>query len=154
MNQSRGRDFGRRRTTTVGNFLNHETKFAGRVLVVDDEPLIRWSVAETLSANGMTVSQASDGASALALLRAAAEPFDVVVVDLRLPDVDDLTLVAGVREMSPSSAIIVMTAFGTPEITAQARTLGALHILHKPFELSHLVVLVEKAIEAGKKPPC
>jgi DNA-binding NtrC family response regulator len=142
------------RTTAVEKSLKPAIKPAARVLVVDDEPLIRWSVAETLSASGMTVIQAHDGASALAQLRAAAEPFDAAVVDLRLPDVDDLTLVAGIRELSPSSAVVVMTAFGTPEITAQARALGASHILNKPFELSHLLAIVQAAIKAGEKPPC
>src|SRR4029453_17841817 len=146
-------DLGKTWTTRVEKIPTPATKPAARVLVVDDEALIRWSVAETLSADGMAGSQAHDGASALALLRAAAEPFDVVVVDLRLPDVDDLTLVAAVREMSPSSAVIVMTAFGSHEITAQAFKLGAAHILNKPFELGHLLRLVQNAVDEGRKPP-
>jgi DNA-binding NtrC family response regulator len=147
------RGLGHSREAPVKKTPTPATKPTARVMVVDDEALIRWSVAETLSSDGMAVTQAHDGASALAQLRAAAEPFDVVVVDLRLPDVDDLTLVAAVRAMSPSSAVIVMTAFGSHEITAQAWELGAAHILNKPFELGHLLRLVQEAVNEGRKPP-
>lgn len=120
-------------------------KLAPQVLVVDDEALIRWSVAETLANRGMHVSQASDGASAIAVLAQRVRPFDVVVLDLRLPDVDDLSLLAKVREMSPTSRVIIMTAFGTPEVTAQAVDLGASRVIPKPFELEELAALVERA---------
>ena len=147
-----GRDFNQVKALRRGITLTAGTKPAPRILVVDDEPLIRWSVAETLSAEGMDVTQAHDGAAAL---RACAlpRPFDLVVLDLRLPDVDDLTLVAAIREMSPSSGVIVMTAFGSHEITAQAWELGAAHILNKPFELGHLLRLVQEAVDQGRKPP-
>ena len=116
------------------------------VLVVDDEALIRWSVCESLVARGMKVSQASDGASAMRMLESGAGTFDVVVLDLRLPDVNDLSLVARVRSLSPESRLIVMTAFGTPEVAAGAMALGASRILHKPFELDDLAALVEAAV--------
>ena len=137
---------------STGKRSDHETTPSVRVLVVDDEALIRWSVAETLTANGMLVSQAHDGASALAILRGAPAPFDVVVVDLRLPDVDDLSLVAAIRELSPSSAVLIMTAFDTPEINAQAHELGVIQILHKPFELGRMLSLVEDAAAPGQLP--
>jgi CheY-like chemotaxis protein len=63
-----------------------------RVLVVDDEPLIRWSLSETLSEGGHLVSEAGDGESALRTLTAGPLPFDVVLLDYHLPDSHDLAL--------------------------------------------------------------
>ena len=107
-------------------------------LVVDDEALIRWSVAETLADLGMVVQQAADAASTLKAIDEASQPFDVVVLDLRMPDVDDLSLVTKVRGALPSATVILMTAFGTPEIVAGAEELGVRAVLSKPFELDHL----------------
>jgi len=109
-----------------------------QVLVVDDEALIRWSVAETLADLGLEVEQAVDAASALAALERAGPRFDVIVLDLRLPDMDDLTLLSTIRRRLPQAAVVVMTAFGTPEIVAEAHALGVSDILSKPFELSEL----------------
>ena len=111
------------------------------MLVVDDEPLIRWSVAESLSAIGLDVEQASDAASALRTVTNAALPFDVVVLDLRLPDMDDLSLLGTLRQLMPAASLILMTAFGTPELVADARALGA-SVINKPFELEDLKRLV------------
>lgn len=110
-------------------------------LVVDDEPLIRWSVAESLSDIGMDVEQASDAADALRMVTTAARPFDVVVLDLRLPDMDDLSLLSTLRHLLPAAVLILMTAFGTPELFADAEAMGAA-VLNKPFELDELKRLV------------
>ena len=116
-------------------------KFPAHVLVVDDEPLIRWSVAESLSDLGLDVEQASDAASALRIVTNAALPFDVVVLDLRLPDMDDLSLLGTLRQLMPAASLILMTAFGTPELVDDARAMGA-SVLNKPFELDDLTRLV------------
>lgn len=108
------------------------------VLVVDDEALIRWSVSETLADLGLEVVQAVDAASALAAIENAKRRFDVIVLDLRLPDMDDLTLLSTIRQRLPETAVVLMTAFGTPEIVAEARALGVADILSKPFELGEL----------------
>ena len=65
-----------------------------RVLVIEDELLIRWSIAETSTQGGHTVVEAEDGASAILALEQGAEPVDAVVLDYRLPDSNDLTLLA------------------------------------------------------------
>jgi CheY-like chemotaxis protein len=108
------------------------------VLVVDDEPLIRWSVTETLADLGLGVEQADSAATALQAITTAVLPFDVIVLDLRLPDMNDLSLLATIRQLLPEAAIVLMTAFGTPEVLAQARRLGVRGVLHKPFELADL----------------
>ena len=113
-----------------------------RALVVDDEALIRWSVAETLTALGMDVEQAATAAATLDVIAAASSPFDVVVLDLRLPDMNDLSLLGLVRERWPTAVVVLMTAFGTPEIIAAAVSMGVHGVLTKPFELEALTRLL------------
>ncbi len=108
-----------------------------RVLVVDDEPLIRWSIAETLGAAGHQVSEAQDAASALQALADAPKP-DLVLLDFRLPDSNDLGLLAKIRRIAPATTVIMMTAFGTPDVTADALKLGAMKVLNKPFNMHDL----------------
>jgi DNA-binding NtrC family response regulator len=112
-----------------------------RILVVDDEPLIRWSIGETLSAAGHGITEAPDAASALRALADMPLP-DVILLDLRLPDSNDLSLLEKVRTLVPAAAIIMMTAFGTPEIAATALKLGARGVLTKPFDMQDLQRIV------------
>ena len=121
----------------VGKFAVATEKFPRHVLVVDDEPLIRWSVAESLSDMGMDVEQAEDATTALRLVTTAANPFQVVVLDLRLPDMEDLSLLGTLRQLLPDARLILMTAFGTPDVITEAAFLGAT-VLNKPFELEDL----------------
>ena len=114
-------------------------KIPRRVLVVDDEPLIRWSVTETLAGLGMDVEQAHDAVSALRAITAPAGGFDVIVLDLRLPDMKDLSLLATIRQVVPEATIVLMTAFGSDEILERAIALGACSVLNKPFELGTLI---------------
>ena len=115
-----------------------------RVLVVDDEPLIRWSVSETLGAAGHAVIEAGDATSALRLLTAGPPP-DVVLLDFRLPDSHDLTLLADVRRLAPSAAVVMMTAFGDENIADSAEALGALRVIDKPVDMRELDTLVRAA---------
>ena len=116
-----------------------------RVLVVDDEALIRWSVAETLLDQGYQVVEAPDGRTALQLLSEAPTTIDVVLLDYRLPDSDDLTLLSRIRRVAPRSQVILITAYGTPEVVAGALQLGAFRVVGKPVEMPDLAALVERA---------
>ena len=113
-----------------------------RVLVVEDEPLIRWSVAETLAQAGHTVLEAGDGASALRAVREASGSIDVVLLDLRLPDSYDLTLLSDIRRLMPLSTVILVTAFATPDVVADALARGADRVANKPLDIHDLVPLV------------
>ena len=104
------------------------------VLVVDDELLIRWSVSEALSAAGHVVVQASDGRSALAALSTMAD-VDVVLLDYRLPDSDGLELLKKIRTNAPGATVVMMTAYGTPEMIQEALSLGAKAVMAKPFDM-------------------
>jgi DNA-binding NtrC family response regulator len=116
-------------------------KFPTQALVIDDEPLIRWSVSESLVALGYDVTTAADAATALKMVTTSPLPFQVIVLDLRLPDMHDLSLLGTLRQLLPSALLILMTAFGTQEILDGARALGA-RVLAKPFELDQLTRLV------------
>jgi DNA-binding response OmpR family regulator len=110
---------------------------ARQILVVDDEPLIRWCIAETLGAAGFGITEAQDGASALRALADMPEP-DVILLDLRLPDSSDLGLLKKIRSVAPAAVVIMMTAFGAPEVTTAALELGARAVLTKPFDMEDL----------------
>ena len=111
---------------------------------MDDEPLIRWSLGEMLVESGHSVIEAADGESAIRALHSDG-PFDVVVLDYRLPDSNDLKLLTTIRHQAPQSAVIMMTAHGTPEVTSGALALGAYRVVPKPFEMHDFVMLVTQA---------
>ena len=114
----------------------------GRVLVVDDEPLIRWSLTETLEQRGYDVVEAADGRGAILAIGDGSSPFDAVLLDFRLPDSNDLTLLATLKGLAPAAPIILMTAFGTPEIAGRALELGAFRVVGKPFVVNDMAALV------------
>jgi DNA-binding NtrC family response regulator len=114
------------------------------VLIVDDEPLIRWSMAETLSHMGYAVSEAGDAKETLEQISSGRTP-DVVLLDYRLPDSDDLNLLQTIRQRIPKSPVIMMTAFGTAAVLDGALKLGAFCVLNKPVEMRDLAELVERA---------
>ena len=115
------------------------------VLVVDDEALMRWSVAETLGEQGWQVTEAVDGVSALDAFPEIAQAQGVVFLDLWLPDSNDLHVLAAMHEQSPGTPVILMTAHGTPDLVDQARALGAFAVIDKPFDLNELIPLVSAA---------
>ena len=120
-----------------------------KVLVVDDESLIRWAVTEMLGDLGYRAVQAGDARGAIAAISESA-PFQIVLLDVRLPDADDLTLFNRLRSLVPDARIILMTAHGTPELRERALALGAFSVVSKPFELSELAALVSRA--SGARP--
>jgi DNA-binding NtrC family response regulator len=119
-----------------------------KVLIVDDEPLIRWSVAETLEDAGFTVVEAGSGTDAIKQLSECDCGICVVLLDLKLPDSNDLGLLRRIRDLVPRCRVILMTAHGTPEVLAEARSLGAVGALSKPFDLTRIVGLVREAVAA------
>lgn len=79
--------------------------------------------------------------------------FDVVFLDVRLPDCRDLSLFRQIRARAPKAAIIVMTAFGTPELASEGLSLGAHAVLDKPFDLATLAPLLAGASRAEAQWP-
>lgn len=122
------------------------------VLVMEDEPLIRWALVETLSDAGHIAVEAPDGAQGLRAVATTPRPFDVIFLDFRLPDSNDLALLAAIRTSAPRSAVVLMTASGTPEILAEAHQLGVYRVLNKPFDLVDVHNIVAEVSAAPRKP--
>lgn len=115
------------------------------VLIVDDETLIRWSVAESLEAAGFRVAEAGSAGEALRYFDHDPGDICVVVLDLKLPDSSDLGLLRRIREIAPKCRIILMTAHGTAEVLEEALQAGAFGVLGKPFDMSRVVTMVREA---------
>jgi two-component system, NtrC family, response regulator AtoC len=112
------------------------------VLVVDDEALLRWSIAELLRRGGHAVIEATSAAEARDAMNRTPDRIDVVLLDYRLPDGNDLRLLDEVRHSLPQSAVLLMTAFGTPEMVQGATDRGAYCVLSKPFDMHDIEALV------------
>jgi DNA-binding NtrC family response regulator len=126
---------------------------AGRplcVLVVDDEALLLWSIAESLRQRGHTVLEATSAGGARDAMSSDGERIDVVLLDIRLPDSTDLQLVEEVRRRMPRTAIVLMTAYGTPEIADDVLALRVHAVLVKPFDLHALEPLLRNAHHAAR----
>lgn len=119
------------------------------VLVIDDEPLIRWSLSEALAEHGYAVRQAATGAEARRELEAAGGEPLVVLLDLRLPDVVDLSLLSDIRSRRPDAPVVMMSAHGTDEDARNARRLGAYTFVTKPFDVAEMIDLVGEAWSAS-----
>jgi DNA-binding NtrC family response regulator len=107
-----------------------------RILIVDDDPVIRTSLAEALADDGAVVAVAEDGTQALALFESAAP--DVVLSDVRMPDLGGLELLRTVRERAPDVDVVLMTAFDDMPTVVTAMRGGAVEFLVKPVNLTRL----------------
>lgn len=113
------------------------------VLVVDDEPLIRWSLKTGLTRRGHRVTEAADGATALKLVTEHPARFNVVLLDYRLPDRQDLSLLRDIRQAGPTCRVIMMTAFADQSMREEAVSIGALAVIDKPFQVAAVIEMVE-----------
>jgi DNA-binding NtrC family response regulator len=116
-----------------------------RILVVDDEALARASLAALLGREGYDVVVAGDGLQAEGLARARS--FDLVLLDLRLPGMDGLSLLRRWRDLPDAPAVILMTAYGDSETAIEAMKDGAFDYITKPINYAEFQVLIRRALE-------
>ncbi len=116
-----------------------------KILVVDDEMLIRNFLAETLKRKGCEVITAENGKTALAEFK--QNSFDMVFTDMKMPDLTGLEVLKRIKELNPSAIVVVVTAFGSIDNAVEAMRLGAFNYLIKPFTPDTIEAVVEKACE-------
>lgn len=115
-----------------------------RVLIVDDEPLMRISISDALKGEGYEVAEAGLGKDGIALLR--EEAFDIVITDLRLPDTDGLKVLKSCRRSSPETRVILITAHASVNSAVDAMKHGAYDYITKPFSMDELLLMIKRIV--------
>jgi DNA-binding NtrC family response regulator len=118
------------------------------LLVADDDPVARDLLAEVLRHEGYRVRVAAGGEECLRL--AEAEPFDLALVDLRMPDLDGVRVLQGLAAIQPGVPVLILTAFATIETTIEAIRAGAYDYLSKPFRMEEMRLVVRRTLEAQR----
>ncbi len=115
-----------------------------RILVVDDEEIVRESLSAWLEKDGYTLASAPDGETAVA--RVKAERWSILLIDLKMPGIDGLQVLEQVRTEQPAAVAVIMTAFATVDSAVAAMKLGAYDYLVKPFDPEELSMMIEKIV--------
>jgi len=116
-----------------------------RLLVVDDDPLVRDIIVESIQAMGYTVDWSGNGMEALE--RNLAQPYDLIVTDMLMPGLDGLSLIRNLNVQGSKSDVIVITGYGSVENAVECMKAGALDYLIKPFTIDQIQMAVRKAVE-------
>jgi CheY-like chemotaxis protein len=125
------------------------SKNSKNVLIVDDEETLTWSMAKSLSKDKdkYEVIIANNGREALAQLE--RNKIDLVITDIRMPDINGLDLLVKIRKEYPHTKVIIMTAYGSSDVQKEANQRGSLYYVEKPFEISDIRKIIIDLI--GKK---
>jgi DNA-binding NtrC family response regulator len=115
------------------------------ILIIDDEPNMRWVLGRALEQAGYTLHGAGGGEEAASLL--SREPIDLVLLDLKLKGEDGLTILRRLRERQPELVVIMLTAYGTVPTAVEAMQLGAADFLSKPFDVEEVTFKIARALE-------
>ena len=118
-----------------------------RILVIDDEELLRSTVVMILTRAGFSVEEASDGQAGIAMFH--KKPPDVVITDIFMPNGDGIEIIKELKHSSPQTKIIAMTGGGQMrmmEIASAAKILGADHVLDKPFDSESLLAAINAVL--------
>lgn len=116
-----------------------------KLLIVDDEQSYRQLLTLVFEGDGHEIRTAMNGREALAMLE--SEPAEVVITDVRMPDMDGISLLRNAREILPDIGFVLMTAFATVDTAREAFKLGADDFIQKPFDVEELKIIVKKALE-------
>ncbi|HEX3898097.1 MAG TPA: response regulator [Mycobacteriales bacterium] len=115
------------------------------VLVVDDEPGMRETLVDILTSAGYIVTPAEDGAAALE--KARAQPYDVIIMDIRMPAMTGVEVLASLEHPPPQ--VVLMTGYAVDEQLRSARENNAFAIMQKPFQVSYLLRIVAEAVRGA-----
>ena len=118
------------------------------ILIIDDEEAIRDSCSQVYKKEGYTVKEAKDGLQGLKLFK--KEFFHIVLLDLKLPGIDGMEVLAKIKEDDPETPVIIMTAYASIESAVQAMRYGAFDYITKPFNPLELRVVTKKALGSRK----
>jgi DNA-binding NtrC family response regulator len=132
--------------------LRVETRPLG-VLVVEDDPLLRWALAETLTLAGHHVIEAADVASAERGFHDAVNPIDIVLFDSDLPDLSRRDLLASIRALADGRAVVMMTDDAAPAVAIEAAECGVHAVVGKPFEMSSIERILRNACRSSRCEP-
>ena len=116
-----------------------------KILVVDDEQNIRKLLQIFLTEEGYNVEVADNGESGLEAVR--NHIFDLVITDLKMPKLSGFDLLKGIKEISPDTIVVIITAFGTTESAVEAMKLGAFDYIQKPFKIDDIRLIVKNALD-------
>ena len=119
-----------------------------RILVADDEESIRWVLSKALSKKGLQVDLADSGSAAQELLRSNA--YDLAILDIKMPGITGLELLRNIRETSPQTLVVIMTAESSMENAVEAMKSGAYDYVTKPFDLNAIDAVILKAQKASE----
>src|SRR3990172_7156783 len=115
------------------------------VLIIDDEPLMRISLSDALKAEGYNVASAATGSEGLKEIKETS--YDVVITDLRLPEVDGVQILNTCRQISPHTKVLMITAYGSVDTAVEAMKIGAYDYITKPFSMDELILTVKRLVE-------
>ena len=115
------------------------------LLIVDDEQSYRQLLTLVFEGNGHQIRTASNGREALEMLK--VEPAEVIITDVKMPDMNGIELLRSVRDFLPDVGVVLMTAFATVDTAREAFKLGADDFIQKPFDVEELKIIVKKAFE-------
>lgn len=121
---------------------------SGKILVIDDEEIVRRSCSRTLSPLGYDVSLTQSSLDGLKMID--NEEFDLVLTDIKMPDMDGIEVLKQVREKFPEMKVIIMTGYQTVENAVKSVQLGAFDYIEKPFSPDELISSVSKALGRTK----
>lgn len=116
-----------------------------KILVIDDEPIVRTSCARILTPEGYDVQSADSGMKGLALME--KEAFRLVLLDLKMPDMDGLEVLEKINAAWPDTKVVMITGYSTAETAVQALRLGACNFIEKPFTPDTLISTVQEVFE-------
>jgi two-component system response regulator PilR (NtrC family) len=121
------------------------SNYKAKILLVEDEKSMREILTMLLESEGYNVVAAHGGQEGISSLE--KDIFDIVITDIKMPDVDGFGVLAKVKEISPETAVIMITAFGTMESALEAMKLGAYDYVHKPFKIDEIRLIVENTLD-------